>query len=48
VSKIQSEVLIIEKIKEELKVRREKGSYKGKFKPISHFFGYEGRSGFPS
>ena len=32
----------------EMEKRRIKNGYKGSFKPIGHFFGYEGRSGFPS
>ena len=28
--------------------RKEAGTYKGKFSPIHHFFGYEGRCAFPS
>jgi diphosphate-dependent phosphofructokinase len=44
VSMIQTEALFIETVKAELKKR----GYSGKFAPVSHFFGYEGRSGFPS
>lgn len=39
VSRIETELLLIEKVAE---------AYKGKFSPLAHFFGYEGRSGFPS
>jgi len=35
-------------VKIELEKRRQAGTYKGIFKPIGHFFGYEGRSGFPT
>lgn len=44
VSMIETEKLLIETVKEELKTR----GFKGKFSPISHFYGYEGRAGFPS
>ncbi len=44
-SQIETEVLLIEKVKEELKKRT---SYKGKFSPVPHFFGYEGRACYPS
>lgn len=44
VSMIQTEKLLIEMVDAEL----EKRGYKGKFSPVAHFFGYEGRSGFPS
>ncbi len=44
VSKISTEVLFLEMTKNELKKRK----FQGKFSPVNHFFGYEGRSGFPS
>jgi diphosphate-dependent phosphofructokinase len=47
-SLIETERLLIEKVSEELKSRKKRGTFKGKFAPQSHFFGYEGRSGFPS
>ena len=44
VSHIQTERLLMETVARELKKR----NYSGKFSPVAHFFGYEGRSGFPS
>ncbi|MGD0665721.1 MAG: 6-phosphofructokinase [Rhabdochlamydiaceae bacterium] len=41
---IETEVLLIEAVTEELKKR----SFKGKFQPLPHFYGYEGRCGHPS
>jgi pyrophosphate--fructose-6-phosphate 1-phosphotransferase len=45
VSHIQTEILLSTLVKEELKKR---STFKGKFAPIHHFFGYEGRAGFPT
>lgn len=47
-SKIPTEDALISMVQKELKVRAKKGTYVGKFKSMGHFFGYEGRSGFPS
>lgn len=44
VSHIQTELLLSTLTKEELKKR----AFEGKFSPIHHFFGYEGRSGLPT
>lgn len=48
VSKIETERMMIEMVKKELKKRTQNGSYKGSFSPIPHFCGYEGRSCLPS
>ena len=48
VSQIETEALLMEMVAIELKARAAKGEYSGKFRPLKHFFGYEGRSGFPS
>ncbi len=48
VSLIESEKLFSELVKNKLEKRREAGTYTGKFSPLHHFFGYEGRCAFPS
>lgn len=48
VSLIESEKLFSALVDKKLKERAEKGTYKGKFNPLHHFFGYEGRCAFPS
>ena len=48
VSLIESEKLFSEMVKGELAKRKAAGTYKGKFAPLHHFFGYEGRCAFPS
>jgi pyrophosphate--fructose-6-phosphate 1-phosphotransferase len=45
VSLIETERLLIEAVAKELGKR---GEYKGKFAPVPHFLGYEGRAGYPS
>lgn len=45
VSHIATEELLIQMVKKELLKRK---NYNGKFNPINHFFGYEGRSAFPT
>ena len=45
VSHIQTEFLLSTLVRGELENR---SSFKGKFSPVHHFFGYEGRSGFPT
>ena len=48
VSLIESEKLFSEMVKKNLAARKAAGSYKGKFSPLHHFLGYEGRCAFPS
>ena len=48
VSLIESEKLFSALVKDELEKRKAAGTYKGKFSPLHHFFGYEGRCAFPS
>jgi pyrophosphate--fructose-6-phosphate 1-phosphotransferase len=48
VSQIETEKLLIEMLTTYLGKLKSDGVYKGKFSAISHFFGYEGRCGFPS
>lgn len=48
VSLIPTEKLFIHFVSIELERRKKLGTYKGKFAPLEHFFGYEGRCSFPS
>ena len=48
VSLIESEKLLSELVKENLAKRKAAGTYNGKFSPLHHFLGYEGRCAFPS
>ncbi|MBQ1522917.1 MAG: diphosphate--fructose-6-phosphate 1-phosphotransferase, partial [Erysipelotrichaceae bacterium] len=48
VSLIESEKLFSALVKDKLAARKKAGTYKGKFSPLHHFFGYEGRCAFPS
>ena len=48
VSRIETEKLIIELVGQRLEAMRGKGEYQGRFSPLAHFFGYEGRCAFPS
>ncbi len=48
VSLIESEKLFSELVGDILKDRKRAESYKGKYSPLHHFFGYEGRCAFPS
>lgn len=47
-SQIETEKLLAYLCDVELKERKKKGTYKGSFAPVTHFFGYQGRSGHPS
>ncbi|XP_022771746.1 pyrophosphate--fructose 6-phosphate 1-phosphotransferase subunit beta-like [Durio zibethinus] len=48
VAKIETEKMLIEMVEAELDQRKQNGAYKGKFQAQPHFFGYEGRCGFPT
>ncbi len=48
VSRIETEKLLIELVEAKLDELKVEGKYKGKFSPLHHFFGYEGRCAFPS
>jgi len=48
VSLIETEKLISEMVGAKLKEWKEEGRYAGKFSPLHHFFGYEGRCAAPS
>jgi pyrophosphate--fructose-6-phosphate 1-phosphotransferase len=48
VSLIETERLFIELVSKELEERQKQIAFTGKFSPLQHFLGYEGRSGFPS
>ena len=48
VSLIESEKLFSEMVKNNLAARKAAGTYTGKFAPLHHFLGYEGRCAFPS
>ncbi len=48
VSLIDTEKLLIEMVRIRLSDMKKAGTYQGNFSTITHFFGYEGRSGAPS
>lgn len=48
VSKIETDRLFLEAVRQELKIREKKGEYRGQFSAQPHFCGYEGRSCLPS
>jgi pyrophosphate--fructose-6-phosphate 1-phosphotransferase len=48
VSRIETEKLLMDLTGQKLKALKAAGTYTGSFSPLGHFFGYEGRSAFPS
>ncbi len=48
VSLIETEKLLSEMVGNRLKEMKDQGTYTGKFSPLHHFFGYEGRCAAPS
>ena len=48
VSRIETEKLLIGMVEKRLLSLKAANIYKGKFSPLAHFFGYEGRCAFPS
>ena len=48
VALIESEKLFSTMVAEKLAAQKENGTYNGKFSPVHHYFGYEGRCAFPS
>ena len=48
VSLIETEKLLSEMVSNKLAAMKEAGEYNGKFSPLHHFFGYEGRCAAPS
>jgi pyrophosphate--fructose-6-phosphate 1-phosphotransferase len=48
VSRIETEKLLMDLTEQRLRKLKAAGTYSGSFSPLGHFFGYEGRSAFPS
>ncbi|HOL57727.1 MAG TPA: diphosphate--fructose-6-phosphate 1-phosphotransferase [Spirochaetota bacterium] len=48
VSRIETEKLLIDLVQDKLNELKSAGKFKGKFSPLNHFFGYEGRCAAPS
>jgi len=48
VSRIETEKLLIGMVEKRLAKHKADGEYKGKFSPLGHFLGYEGRCAFPT
>ncbi|KAB2057376.1 hypothetical protein ES319_A11G164200v1 [Gossypium barbadense] len=48
VAKIETEKMLIQMVEAELDQWKQKGAYEGQFQGKPHFFGYEGRCGFPT
>lgn len=47
-AQLETEKLLAFLVDKELKERKAKGEYNGAFAPVTHYFGYQGRSGHPS
>jgi pyrophosphate--fructose-6-phosphate 1-phosphotransferase len=47
-SHIETEKLLSQMVAQRLTILKSKGSYVGKFSPVHHYLGYEGRSGMPT
>lgn len=47
-SQIETERLLAYLVEVELKKRKTKGTYKGAYSPVTHYFGYQGRCSYPS
>ena len=47
-SQIETEKLLAFLVQKELEKRKKAGTYNGAFAPVTHFFGYQGRSAHPS
>jgi diphosphate-dependent phosphofructokinase len=48
VSRIETEKLLVEMVGRRLSEMKTNNLYNGKFNPLTHFFGYEGRCAFPT
>lgn len=48
VSQIETEKFLAELVEAKLQAWKAEGKYKGAFSAVTHFFGYEGRCGFPT
>ena len=48
VSRIETEKLLSKIVAGRLQELKQEGKYNGRFSPLHHFFGYEGRAAFPS
>jgi len=47
-AQIETEKMMAYLVEQELDNRKKKGTYKGSFAPVTHYFGYQGRCSFPS
>lgn len=47
-SQLETERLVAYLVGEELEKRKKNATYTGTFAPVTHFFGYQGRSAHPS